>query len=154
MTSEPLDTGGPLKTTKAFFDESMEMLSGTPEEIMRRAWAKEKAGADKFFDFDLAIAAMPQHNGVPDTELLRDRYPELRSMFDELDNLRADAGEMEAKATVEWDGLKDRLDDIVDVIAACRDMLDVIRKMDGANGVKTMLADVSEKLDIEVSNYE
>jgi hypothetical protein len=106
------------------------------------------------FDITLAIAAMPQHNGMPDTELLRDRYPELRSMFDNLDSLRAEADEFEDKARVEWDGLNDRLQGVIDVMATCRDLIDTIRKMDGASDVADMLADVSEKLDIEVMNYE
>mgnify|MGYP003653667398 CR=1 FL=1 len=40
------------------------------------------------FDTELAIAAMPQANGQHPEELLRDRYPELAFLFDEVAGLR------------------------------------------------------------------
>jgi flagellar biosynthesis/type III secretory pathway protein FliH len=40
------------------------------------------------FDLKLVIASYPKLNGTPSDELLRDKYPELAFIFDEMRNLR------------------------------------------------------------------
>lgn len=105
------------------------------------------------FDFTLAIAAMPQANGQSSTELLADRYPELKFIFDELEDLRADAIDAETAAADARDDAEAALEGVMDTVAVCRDLIDTIRRMDAANGVKKLLADVSQKLDAEVQTH-
>jgi len=106
------------------------------------------------FDFTLAIAAMPQANGQSSTELLADRYPELKFIFDELEDLRADAIDAETAVDAARDDAEAATESILDAVAACRDLIDTVRKMDAAKeGVKKLLADVSSKLDAEVQTH-
>ena len=105
------------------------------------------------FDFTIAIAAMPQANGQPSTEMLAERYPELKFIFDELEDLRADAVDAETAAADARDDAEAATESVMDTVSTCRDLIDTIRKMDAANGVKKLLADVSSKLDAEVQTH-
>tara|TARA_R110000764_G_C11029370_1_gene385324 strand:+ start:33148 stop:33477 length:330 start_codon:yes stop_codon:yes gene_type:complete len=104
------------------------------------------------FDFLLAIAAMPQSNGQASDEMLRDAYPELSFFFDEVSDLRDRLAVEEAEET-ERD-LQLDVERCIMVMADCRDLIDVVRKMDGAAKVEKMLADISHKLDTKVNDHE
>lgn len=114
------------------------------------------------FDIALAIAkldgvySMQPNSGL---DLLRERNPELRFIFDELELLREDAEEAPTKEEVEE--MRDRARDVerlidksADVVANCRDLLDIVRDMAAASGVVDLLTPISYKLDDLVNEIE
>ena len=105
------------------------------------------------FDIDIAIAKITSGAPFPEDCIsvqLREKYPELDFLFDEIDNLRKTAGEYAAEAAEDISDLKSIQSSVLDAVATCRDMIDTVRSMDAAKPVALMLRDVSRKLDAEV----
>ena len=92
------------------------------------------------FDFELAIASYPQHNGQSSDELLRAEYPQLASFFDEVAGLRA---EIEGHD-------KDYRDMAQDAMLTCVDQLRDIRAVRSSAGVRAQLQNVIEILTQEI----
>tara|TARA_R110000851_G_scaffold174949_4_gene321182 strand:- start:1550 stop:1903 length:354 start_codon:yes stop_codon:yes gene_type:complete len=109
------------------------------------------------FDITLAIAKLPLNNGQPDTALLRERYPELRFLFDHLDDARADAEE--TVPTEQYDEideerakLSDLLTEAIGHLNHVIQMANTIRQMDGSRGVRGPLSGLSKYADDSSAN--
>lgn len=105
-------------------------------------------------DFILAIAKYPQHNGPTPEDLLREQYPQLSFFFDEVAGLREELDALNTEGDAAVHEAEVDLEGAVDVMAVCRDLIDTIRRMDAAGDVEDLLADVSNKLDIEVHLHD
>ena len=105
------------------------------------------------FDIDIAIAKITSGVAFPEDHIsvqLREKYPELDFLFDEIDSLRQTSGEYDSEAAEEISELQNNLSSVIDAVASCRDLIDTVRSMDAAKPVALMLRDVSRKLDAEV----
>jgi hypothetical protein len=105
------------------------------------------------FDIDIAVAKITSGVAFPEDHIstqLRDKYPELDFLFDEIDSLRQTSGEYAAEAKAEIEKAQGTLSSVIDAVASCRDLIDTVRSMDAAKPVALMLRDVSRKLDAEV----
>ena len=102
------------------------------------------------FDFALAIASYPQHNGQSSDELLRAEYPQLASFFDEVAGLRAEVEGQDKDYRDMEDELSTKVESAQDAMLACVDQLRDIRAVRSSAGVRAQLQNVIEILTQEI----
>lgn len=90
------------------------------------------------FDIDLAVARLDKDS----TKNLRDKYPRLTFVWDELDDLRADADDDE-----ELTALEKKYDNLVEKLGEVKELADSIAEMENLEPIKTLVEQIGELYD-------
>ena len=101
------------------------------------------------FDFTLAVARLEANEDVSGTAhaALAARYPELKFVFDALEDARTDSDALLEAKEAEFHRVTEALSEVAERCARMRDMVEILTRMSGHPGVVKELVALVRMLD-------